>query len=86
MELTVLQRRSSTVSCICLAFVVVYGVFNRITFPAFVVIPGMQLLPLFRHRLVTSIICMYSLTSAQTALYCYTCTIRIILSLRRYCD
>ncbi|KAE8362167.1 Alg9-like mannosyltransferase family-domain-containing protein [Aspergillus caelatus] len=44
------KRRSSVFSCAVLAFIAVAGVFNRITFPAFLVIPGLQLLPHFRRK------------------------------------
>jgi phosphatidylinositol glycan class Z len=33
-----------------LAFIAVAGVFNRITFPAFLLIPGLQLLPHFWRK------------------------------------
>ncbi|KAF5864932.1 alpha 1,2 mannosyltransferase [Aspergillus alliaceus] len=44
------KRRSSVFSCAVLAFIAVAGVFNRITFPAFLAIPGLHLLPHFRRR------------------------------------
>ncbi|KAE8382091.1 Alg9-like mannosyltransferase family-domain-containing protein [Aspergillus bertholletiae] len=44
------RRRSSVFSCAVLAFIAVAGVFNRITFPAFLAIPGLQLLPHFRRK------------------------------------
>ncbi|KAF7596282.1 alpha 1,2 mannosyltransferase [Aspergillus hancockii] len=44
------KRRSSVFSCAVLAFIAVAGVFNRITFPAFLAIPGLQLLPHFRRK------------------------------------
>ena len=47
-----LQRRASVFSCAVLAFIAVAGVFNRITFPAFLAIPGLQLLPHFRRKSV----------------------------------
>lgn len=40
-----LQNHSVVLSCGILAFIIVFGVFNRITFPAFLLIPGLQLLP-----------------------------------------
>lgn len=45
-----LQNRSSVLSCGILSFIIVFGVFNRITFPAFILIPGLQLLPHFLSR------------------------------------
>ncbi|KAL4909479.1 hypothetical protein BDW74DRAFT_174682 [Aspergillus multicolor] len=44
------KRRSSLFSCAVLSFICVAGVFNRITFPAFLVIPGLQLLPHFWRK------------------------------------
>ncbi|GIJ85492.1 alpha 1,2 mannosyltransferase [Aspergillus pseudoviridinutans] len=44
------KRRSSVFSCVMLALIAVAGVFNRITFPAFLLIPGLQLLPHFWRR------------------------------------
>jgi GPI mannosyltransferase 4 len=41
------QNRSSVLSCAILSFLIVFGVFNRITFPTFILIPGLQLLPHF---------------------------------------
>jgi GPI mannosyltransferase 4 len=40
-----LQNHPVGLSCGILAFIIVFGVFNRITFPAFILIPGLQLLP-----------------------------------------
>ncbi|EXJ87624.1 hypothetical protein A1O3_04585 [Capronia epimyces CBS 606.96] len=44
------NKRSAIASSIVLGFLLVFGTFNRITFPAFVVIPGIQLLPHFWNR------------------------------------
>ncbi|KAI9040266.1 glycosylphosphatidylinositol-alpha 1,2 mannosyltransferase smp3 [Aspergillus affinis] len=44
------KRRSSIFSCAVLSFIAVAGVFNRITFPAFLTIPGLQLLPHFWRK------------------------------------
>ena len=38
-------RRLFITSGLALGFLLVFGIFNRITFPAFLLIPGMQLLP-----------------------------------------
>lgn len=38
-------QRSSLLSCVVLGIVAVFGVFNRITFPAFLVFPGVRLIP-----------------------------------------
>ncbi|KAE8331838.1 GPI mannosyltransferase 4 [Aspergillus sergii] len=52
-RIVVNKRRSSVFSCAVLAFIAVAGVFNRITFPAFLAIPGLQLLPHFRRKPVS---------------------------------
>ncbi|KAE8144756.1 putative alpha 1,2 mannosyltransferase [Aspergillus avenaceus] len=44
------KRRSSVFSCAVLSFISVAGVFNRITFPAFLALPGLLLLPHFRRK------------------------------------
>ncbi|KAL4912523.1 Alg9-like mannosyltransferase family-domain-containing protein [Aspergillus aurantiobrunneus] len=44
------KRRSSLFSCGVLSFICVAGVFNRVTFPAFLAIPGLQLLPHFWRK------------------------------------
>ncbi|KAL2825579.1 Alg9-like mannosyltransferase family-domain-containing protein [Aspergillus cavernicola] len=44
------KRRSSLFSCAVLSFISIAGVFNRITFPAFLAIPGLQLLPHFWRK------------------------------------
>ncbi|KAG0648403.1 GPI mannosyltransferase 4 [Hyphodiscus hymeniophilus] len=41
------KQRSSVFACAILSFVVVFGIFNRITFPAFLLIPGLRLIPHF---------------------------------------
>lgn len=51
----ILTRRlqhSSFFSYAVLSFISVAGVFNRITFPAFLLFPGLQLLPYFKRRWV----------------------------------
>ncbi|RMZ78601.1 hypothetical protein DV738_g3753, partial [Chaetothyriales sp. CBS 135597] len=44
------QKRSSIGSSAVLGFLIVFGTFNRVTFPAFIAIPGLRLLPHFRNR------------------------------------
>ncbi|KAG8212492.1 Mannosyltransferase [Trichophyton interdigitale] len=44
------KHRSSVFTCAFLSLVVVMGVFNRITFPAFIVIPALQLVPHFVNK------------------------------------
>ncbi|KAJ9217750.1 CAZyme family GT22 [Paecilomyces variotii] len=44
------KNHSGFFSCVVLSFVAVVGVFNRITFPAFLLIPGLQLLPHFVRK------------------------------------
>lgn len=46
----VLQQRSSVLSATILGIVGVFGLFNRITFPAFLFIPGLRLIPVFWKR------------------------------------
>lgn len=41
------QERSSVLASTVLGIVAVFGVFNRITFPAFLLIPGLRLLPYY---------------------------------------
>ena len=49
-----LQNHSSVLACSILSFIGVIGVFNRITFPAFIVIPALQLAPHFVRKYVLS--------------------------------
>ncbi|KAA8572525.1 hypothetical protein EYC84_003135 [Monilinia fructicola] len=44
------ETHSSVLPCGILAFVVIFGIFNRITFPAFLFIPGLRLLPHFKRK------------------------------------
>ncbi|KAJ5888943.1 GPI mannosyltransferase 4 [Penicillium taxi] len=44
------KKHSSFFSCTVLSFISVVGVFNRITFPAFLLFPGLQLLPVFKRK------------------------------------
>ncbi|KAI2788265.1 GPI mannosyltransferase 4 [Penicillium oxalicum] len=44
------KQRSSYFSYAVFSFIIVVGIFNRITFPAFLLIPGLQLLPYFRRK------------------------------------
>ncbi|KAJ5095089.1 hypothetical protein N7532_007380 [Penicillium argentinense] len=44
------KERSSFFSYAVFAFIAVVGVFNRITFPAFLLFPGLQLLPYFQRK------------------------------------
>ncbi|CAL3965829.1 hypothetical protein PZA11_002674 [Diplocarpon coronariae] len=44
------KQRSSAFAAAILAFVAVFGIFNRITFPAFLIIPGLRLIPHFIKR------------------------------------
>ena len=41
------QERSSVLASAVLGIVAVFGVFNRITFPAFLLIPGLRLMPYY---------------------------------------
>jgi phosphatidylinositol glycan class Z len=44
------KKKASLVTAALLGAVAVFGVFNRITFPAFLLVPGIQLIPLLRSR------------------------------------
>ncbi|KAE8351682.1 GPI mannosyltransferase 4 [Aspergillus coremiiformis] len=44
------KYHSSVFSCAVLAFIAIAGLFNRITFPAFLALPGLQLLPHFWRK------------------------------------
>ncbi|ORY63497.1 GPI mannosyltransferase 4 [Pseudomassariella vexata] len=44
------QQTSSLMASTLLGLVTVFGVFNRITFPAFLLIPGLRLIPHFMNR------------------------------------
>ncbi|KAF7544784.1 hypothetical protein G7046_g9716 [Stylonectria norvegica] len=44
------RQRSSVLSATILGIVSVFGIFNRITFPAFLFIPGLRLIPVFWKR------------------------------------
>lgn len=46
------QDRASVLAPTILGIVVVFGIFNRITFPAFLLIPGLRLIPYFINRSV----------------------------------
>lgn len=49
-SLTASQQGSSAFAAAILAFVAVFGIFNRITFPAFLLIPGLRLIPHFYKK------------------------------------
>ena len=44
------KEHSGKSACAALAFLVTLGVFNRITFPAYIIVPAFQLLPHFRRK------------------------------------
>jgi GPI mannosyltransferase 4 len=44
------QKQSSMISCGLLGVVATFGIFNRITFPAFLLIPGFRLIPHFWNK------------------------------------
>ncbi|KAM3081073.1 alpha 1,2 mannosyltransferase [Clarireedia jacksonii] len=44
------KKHTSVLPCAILAFVVIFGIFNRITFPAFLFIPGLRLIPHFIRK------------------------------------
>ena len=50
--LTSRQHKSSLLACTVLGFVAVFGLFNRITFPGFLLVPAIRLVPHFWARCV----------------------------------
>ncbi|KAL2164353.1 hypothetical protein VTH06DRAFT_3569 [Thermothelomyces fergusii] len=69
-------QRGSVLASTVLGIVAVFGVFNRITFPAFLLIPGLRLLPYYRKNplsfaaIVTAGICTTALAiTLDTAFY-----------------
>ncbi|QDS70063.1 hypothetical protein FKW77_004345 [Venturia effusa] len=44
------KEQSGAFACAVLAFLIVLGVFNRITFPAYIIVPALQLLPHFKRK------------------------------------
>lgn len=44
------RQRTSLLSSVVLGIVAVFGLFNRITFPAFLLIPGLRLAAYFLHK------------------------------------
>ncbi len=58
------QHRSNLVSSAILGVLITTGIFNRITFPAFLLVPGCFLLPHFRRRPLSPIVLI--LTTALT--------------------
>lgn len=72
------KKKSSALTSAILALVVVFGIFNRITFPAFIFIPGLRLVPHFIKKpfslislilsgLVTTFVAIY----LDTRFYCH---------------
>lgn len=49
---SLMQQQSTLTASTILGIVAVFGVFNRITFPAFLLIPGLRLIPHFLHKSV----------------------------------
>lgn len=48
-----IKRRSSILASAILGTLITFGIFNRITFPAFLLVPGLYLLPHFLRKYVT---------------------------------
>lgn len=44
------QKRAGLAHPAILAFLLIFGIFNRITFPAFIFLPSLQLIPYFKQR------------------------------------
>jgi phosphatidylinositol glycan class Z len=81
------RNHSAYFSCIVLSLVAVLGVFNRITFPAFLLLPGLQLLPHFIQKPL-SVLCIilfgffFALTAVLTDTAFYRPSISIWKALR----
>ncbi|PKS12921.1 hypothetical protein jhhlp_000262, partial [Lomentospora prolificans] len=58
-------QRSSLLSCTILGIVAVFGIFNRITFPAFLVFPGVRLIPQLLNKPLS--LCVMALAGLVTA-------------------
>ncbi|KAJ5414534.1 GPI mannosyltransferase 4 [Penicillium cosmopolitanum] len=64
------KQRSSYFSYAVFSFIAVVGVFNRITFPAFLLFPGLQLLPYFQRKPASlAAIIGFGLLFSLTAIY-----------------
>ncbi|KIW09072.1 uncharacterized protein PV09_00020 [Verruconis gallopava] len=62
------KEHSGAFACAVLAFLVTLGIFNRITFPAYIVVPASQLLPHFRRKPVALLsIVIFGLLTAVSA-------------------
>lgn len=69
-----LQRNPSFLASAVLGIVAVFGVFNRITFPAFLLIPGIRLIPYFLNKyapppLVRQSMCELDLANSPIGLF-----------------
>ncbi|OQO04498.1 hypothetical protein B0A48_09420 [Cryoendolithus antarcticus] len=67
---------TQSTACIVLAFLGALGIFNRITFPAFILIPAVQLVPHLLHKplrilviLITAVIVLFSAILLDTSIY-----------------
>lgn len=70
------KEHSGASACAALAFLVTLGVFNRITFPAYIIVPALQLAPHFKRKplallvlAVTGILTALSAITLDTAFY-----------------
>jgi phosphatidylinositol glycan class Z len=63
------KEHSGAFACAVLAFIVTLGVFNRITFPAYIIIPAFQLLPHFKRKPIALLsIVSFGLLTATSAI------------------
>ncbi|KAJ5595750.1 hypothetical protein N7450_002208 [Penicillium hetheringtonii] len=77
------KQRSSYFSYAVFSFIAVVGVFNRITFPAFLLFPGLQLLPYFQRKPASlAAIVGFGLLFSLTAIYIDTTFYRPSASFR----
>ncbi|KAF2404607.1 putative alpha 1,2-mannosyltransferase Smp3 [Trichodelitschia bisporula] len=64
------KQHSGSFACAVLAFILVTGIFNRITFPAYVIVPGLRLIPHFRRKpLAFASLVFFGSLTACTAVY-----------------
>lgn len=79
-------RRLFVMSGLILGFLIVFGVFNRITFPAFLLIPGMQLLPHLLKRCVLTHLTFPIANHRQACGFDSTPYVHCFLALRCHCN
>ncbi|KAI9837530.1 MAG: hypothetical protein M1819_007181 [Sarea resinae] len=81
------EKRDSLLSSAVLSFLVVFGIFNRITFPAFIIIPGLRLIPHFYRKplsllsvLLTAVLTVVLAIVVDTSFYSESLTLSTLLT------